>query len=167
MSLSFWIFAGFVFAFGFVVLFGAPYVPSHRKEVRRSFKDLYPLSKKDVLVDLGSGDGVVLAEAARRGAKAYGYELNPLLVLLSRLRLKKRAIVTLGNMWNVKLPQETTIVYIFMVTRDSHKAVRYFQAEAARLNRPLMVMTYGAGMKGLTETAKLRGHSLYKIAPRI
>jgi hypothetical protein len=148
------------------VLFGAPYVPSHRREVRRSFERLYPLNSKDVLVDLGSGDGVVLAEAVRRGARAYGYELNPLLVWLSRFRLGKRATVTLGNMWKVQLPAETTLVYIFMVTRDSPKAVRYFKAEVTRLNKPLTVMTYGEGLRDLTAKASLRGHTLYEIKPR-
>jgi len=162
----FWVFVVIVFTFGFVVLFGAPYVPSLRREVRRAFKDLYPLSSKDVLVDLGSGDGVVLLEAARRGARAYGYELNPLLVLLSKLRVGKRATVVLGNMWNAKLPDDTTIVYMFSVSRDSEKSVRFLQAEATRLNKPLTVMMLGSGLKGLPVQASYRGHTLYEIAPR-
>lgn len=161
----FWVFVLVVFAFGFVVLFGAPYVPSLRREVRRAFKELYPLTDKDMLVDLGSGDGVVLLEAARRGAKAYGYELNPLLVLVSRLRVGKRATVVLGNMWKTKLPDDTTIVYIFSVTRDSKKAVRYLKAEATRLNKPLTVMTFGPTLSGLPSAASLRSHTLYEIAP--
>lgn len=163
----FWIFASIVFVFGFVVFFGAPYVPSLRKEVRQSFKQLYPLGKHDVLVDLGSGDGIVLAEAARCGAKAYGYELNPLLVGWSRLRLRDKAVISLANMWNVLLPADTTIVYMFIVTRDSRKAVRYLQAEATRLNRPLTVMTFGEGLRGLTEVAAFRGHTLYEVKPTV
>lgn len=161
-----WVSVVVVFAFGFVVLFGAPYVPSLRREVRRAFKDLYPLSSKDVLVDLGSGDGVVLLEAARCGARAYGYELNPLLFLLSKLRVGRRATVTLGNMWNAKLPDETTIVYMFSVSRDSKKSVRYLQSEAARLNKSFKVMMLGAGLKGLPVNKSYRGHTLYEITPR-
>lgn len=162
----FWVSVVIVFTFGFVVLFGAPYVPSLRHEVRRAFKDLYPLSSKDVLVDLGSGDGVVLLEAARRGAKAYGYELNPILVLVSKLRLGRRAKVTLGNMWNAKLPSDTTIVYMFSVTRDSEKSVRFLQSEATRLNKSFKVMMLGAGLEGLSVQASYRGHTLYEITPR-
>jgi hypothetical protein len=55
--------------FGLVVFIGAPYVPSQRKYVRRAFEHL-GLGAKDVLVDIGSGDGVVLRIAASYGAKA-------------------------------------------------------------------------------------------------
>lgn len=37
----------------------------------------------ETLVDLGSGDGQVVIEAARRGIKAVGYELNPVYKILS------------------------------------------------------------------------------------
>jgi len=36
------------------------------------------------LVDVGSGDGRIVLEAARRGYKAHGVELNPWLVLYSK-----------------------------------------------------------------------------------
>lgn len=160
-----WLFALPVFLFGFVVLFGAPYVPSLRREVRRAFEELYPLGGNDTLVDLGSGDGVVLLEAARCGAKAYGYEINPILVLVSRLRLGKRATVIMGSMWHAKLPDDTTIVYMFSVSRDSEKSVRYLKAEATRLGKPLAVMMLGAGLKGLPVRANYRGHTLYEVVP--
>ena len=35
-----------VLIIGMGVFFGAPYVPSHRKDVRRLFEELYPLSLK-------------------------------------------------------------------------------------------------------------------------
>jgi len=108
---------------------------------------------------------MLLWEAARRGAKAYGYELNPLLVLVSKLRVGKRATVRLVNMWNTKLPDDTTIVYMFSVTRDSKKSIRYLQAEATRLGRPFSVMMLGAGLKGLPVRASYRGHTLYEIEP--
>jgi hypothetical protein len=163
----FWIFFGIVLAFGFVVAFGAPYVPSHVREVRRSFKELYPLGNDDTVVDLGSGDGLVLKEAGRRGAATYGFELNPLLVFVSRLRLlgNTRAHVALANMWHAPLPKNVTLVYVFTVSRDSAKLTRRLQSEADRLGRSFHVMTYGEGLRGHEPKAKLRGHTLYTLTP--
>lgn len=52
--------------------------------------ELANVGKEDTVVDLGSGDGVVLIEAARRGAIAKGWEINPFLVIWTKIvaRLK-------------------------------------------------------------------------------
>ena len=163
----FWILFVVVVMFGFVVAFGAPYVPSHTKEVRSAFEELYALGAHDTLVDLGSGDGVVLKEAMRHGATVYGYELNPLLVVITRLRLlgHANARVVLADMWRTPLPDETTLVYVFSVTRDSAKLARRLQSEADRLGRPFHVLTYGAQLKDVVPKAVRRGHTLYEVTP--
>ena len=57
-----------VLIFLLTALFGAPYVPTQKKQIESAFTKLRPFKKNDVLVDLGSGDGVVLDEAIRAGA---------------------------------------------------------------------------------------------------
>lgn len=163
--IAFWLFAGLVLLFGFVVAFGAPYVPSLKKEVRNAFTTLYTVGPKDSVVDLGSGDGKVLAEAARLGARGYGYELNPVLVLISRLRLRRSATIRLTDMWKVELPKSTTLVYVFSVSRDSRKLGRFIQMQATRQNRMIRVMTFGTGLVGFEPVATLNAHSLYEIKP--
>jgi len=160
-----WILTAVALLFGFVVAFGAPYVPSLKKEVRNAFTKLYPVSQKDVVADLGSGDGSVLREAARHGAKVYGIELNPLLVLISNLRLRGHGRVRLGNMWAAALPDDVTLVYVFSVTRDGPRLLRTLEREATRLKRPLNVMTFGEGLRGRKPVRTLNGHSLYEINP--
>jgi hypothetical protein len=160
-----WLFAAVVFVFGFVVAFGAPYLPSLRQEVRTAFTKLYRVTKDDVVVDLGSGDGVVLLEAARHGARGYGYELNPVLVFISKLRVRRMATVELANMWTVKLPDDTTLVYCFSVTRDSRRLGKMLQSEANRLKRMVRVMTFGTGLKDFSPVGQLNAHSLYEIHP--
>jgi hypothetical protein len=155
----------FIATFGFVVAFGAPYVPSLHKEVRSAFKDLYAVTSKDVIVDLGSGDGQVLLEATKRGATGYGYELNPLLVMISKLRLGKKASISLHDMWQVRLPETTTLVYLFIVTRDSKRMSRYLQTQVNERGRMLRVMTFGSGLKGFEPVKILKAHSLYEIWP--
>src|SRR5207245_1789860 len=46
--------------------------------------DLANVTPDDVVVDLGSGDGVIVIGAAKRGSRAHGIEYNPDLVDLSR-----------------------------------------------------------------------------------
>ena len=80
-----WVVIGVALLFLVVVLRDAPYLPSHRRDLELAFTELYPIGPEDVLVDIGSGDGVVLRLAASHDAKAIGYEINPILVLVSRL----------------------------------------------------------------------------------
>jgi SAM-dependent methyltransferase len=156
-----------VLTFGLVVFRGAPYVPSHRSEVTRAFRELYPISSKDVLLDVGSGDGVILREAAKRGARAIGYEINPILVMISRLLAKgnKQISTTFADFWLKDFPNDTTIVYAFAVSRDIEKLRRKMQNEADRLRRPLHLMVYGASLVEYPVTKKLRGHHLYLFVP--
>jgi hypothetical protein len=116
MSIALIIIAVVFLSFSFVVVRGAPYVPSHRRQLRFAFDELYPLSSDDYVVDLGSGDGVVLLEAARRGAGGAGYELNPFLVLISRWRCRKFSNIHFHTMDYTrvkKLPEAATVVYAF------------------------------------------------------
>jgi SAM-dependent methyltransferase len=53
-----------------------PYEPTP-PEVVRTMLDLAEVSPGDVVYDLGCGDGRILAEAARRGARAVGVDLDP------------------------------------------------------------------------------------------
>lgn len=165
-----WIFWGFiilVFTFGFVVFRGAPYVPSHRKHVRRALKELYAIGKQDVLVDIGSGDGIILRIASEFGAQARGYELNPLLVFISRFlsRRDRKVKVFLRDFWLTDLPKDTTVVYAFAVTRDIGKMANKLQTETNRLGRPLYFISYGSWIEGRAKLKELGAHHLYRFDP--
>lgn len=163
-----WLVVATVLLFGFVVFRGAPYVPSKKTDLKKAFDELYDLGEKDLLVDIGSGDGVVLREAARRGARAVGYELNPLLVLISRLLSRDARIeVRLADFWNVTLPRETTVVYTFGESRDIVKMAAKVQAEATRLKRPLFFISYAFEVKTLHPVAKSDTHFLYRFTPDV
>ncbi len=51
--------------------------------------DMAKLTKDDFLVDLGSGDGITVITAAKRGARAMGVEFNPDMVALARQRAEE------------------------------------------------------------------------------
>lgn len=163
----FWLVTAVVLLFGFVVFWGAPYVPSKKRDVAKALDDLYPIGKKDLLVDIGSGDGVVLRMAATRGARAVGYELNPTLVVISRMlsRRQPRVTTVLADFWRVSLPDATTVVYTFGESRDIKKMAAKVEREATRLQKPLAFISYGFAVPGLTPAKKTGAHFLYHIAP--
>ncbi len=116
------IFAIVFTAFTFVVFFGAPFLPTLTKHVDDAL-DLLGLQPGDTLLELGSGDGRLLRAAAKRGIKSVGYELNPLLVMWSRLRnwrYRDLATVKLGNYWQLEWP-EVDGIYAFILKRYMKK----------------------------------------------
>lgn len=167
MEVLFWSVFALALLFGLVVFRGAPYVPSKKRDLKVAFDELYPLSAKDTLVDIGSGDGIVLREAARRGAKGVGYELNPLLVGISRWLSRKqpRVRVTLADFWRVRLPQDTTVVYTFGESRDIKKMAAKVAEEATRLDKRLFFISYGFRIDGLRPDASIGAHHLYSFEP--
>src|SRR5207344_823734 len=51
----------------------------------------------DRLVDLGSGDGRIVIEAAKRGAKGLGVDIDPRLVNLARANAKRAGVESLAT----------------------------------------------------------------------
>jgi len=149
--------------FGVVVFVGAPYVPSLKKDVTTAFDGLYPLSENDVVLDVGSGDGKVLRAAAQRGAHAVGYEINPFLVVISLLLGigNSRVSTRLQNMWTATFPEDTTLVYVFAVSRDTARISKKIQREADRIGKNIYVMSYGAEIPGATLQRTVGAHHLY------
>lgn len=82
--------------------------------------------------DLGSGDGRVLIALAKRGAVAHGYEVNPILVLRSRINIERagvssRAFVHWQSFWRADLSRYqlvTTYQVGFIMGRLESKVMR-------------------------------------------
>ena len=75
-------------AFLLTIFFGAPYAPTYKSDLFKLFETIN-LSKEDVLVNIGSGDGVVLKVVNNFNAKTIGFEINPFLVIISKIKLRK------------------------------------------------------------------------------
>jgi len=149
------------------VFLGAPYVPTKKSDLKLAFEKLYKIKSSDLLVDIGSGGGVVLREASRRGAKALGYEINPFLFLVSYFlsRNNKKIKVKLANYWKTKLPEEVTVIYVFSVDRDMEKIKTWVQNESNRLNKQLNLISLGFDIKSLKEAKQLGVYYLYVFNP--
>lgn len=165
MEWALWLVLGVILVFGLVVARGAPYVPSHHRYARKSLAELYKLSSKDTLVDLGSGDGIILRIAAEKGARAIGYELNPILVGITKLLSWGNANVSVrtADFWLIDIPTETTIVYAFAVSRDAKKLEQKMQEWANSNGSELLLMTYGAKLKARQPIGALDAHTLYRF----
>lgn len=155
--------------FGLIVFRGAPYVPTLRSPLDAAMDDLAKIGPGDVVVDLGSGDGVVLAAAARRGARAVGYELNPILAGISWLRLRQFggfATVRVADIWSLpRLPQGTTLLYVFVVGRDMPKLVKCLDRWTAISGQPLRIVSFGFELPGLQQQREKGAMHLYEWQP--
>ncbi len=121
--------------------FGAPFQPSSDKALSIMLKlsDLEnPKNKKKKfkIADLGSGDGKIVigfAQIAPEGSEVHGFEINPLLVWISRLRIKamgleKKAFIHRKNYWKQDF-SEFNIINSFQINYAMPGLEKKFQKE--------------------------------------
>jgi hypothetical protein len=155
--------------FGLITFIGAPYVPTHKRQITKVLDETKLITADDLVVDLGSGDGVLLRAVAKRGGRALGFELNPILWALSVLlsgRYAGRVQVRCRNFWTAKLPSETTIVYVFLDSRFIPRLRRKLERHVARTGRPIRLLSYGFEVPGAQPDAEIGGMLLYTIHPK-
>jgi SAM-dependent methyltransferase len=68
-----------------------PFVPSPQSVVDKMI-ELAGVKKGDIVYDLGSGDGRIVIAAAKKGARAVGFEIDPDLVVESRANIQKAGV---------------------------------------------------------------------------
>ncbi len=105
------------------ILFGFPFfVPSPAEKVKTMLKLANP-KPGEIFYDIGSGDGKILIEAVKQyDIKAIGVEINPLLVWLSRRKIKKLGLenkihIIKGNFFKKDFSNaDIIIIYLWQVT---------------------------------------------------
>lgn len=105
--------------------FKLPYLPATQKQIENVFKCINYIVSKDLvlanqnkplrLIDLGSGDGRIVFEAANRGFKATGVEINTMLYLYSLFksfssRSEFKPKFKRANLWKTSLSDYDIIV---------------------------------------------------------
>jgi ribosomal protein L11 methylase PrmA len=151
------------FLFGFVVAFGAPYLPTLNKQTVRAL-DMLDLRPGQTLLELGCGDGRVARAAAERGITVVGYELNPILVLIAKLNtLKYRKLVTikLANFWQVTWPP-TDAIFVFLLDKYMGKLDKKIVQQVAAQGKPLKLLSYTFQVPGRKAITKKGGLFLYE-----
>lgn len=142
-------------------VFGAPYLPTLKKEGEAAL-DLLNLEKGQTILDLGSGDGTFLLQAAQKGFRGIGWEISPILVIFSKLRLwryRKTTRIYWRNMWQTKLPKVDAI-YIFGIGRYMAKFERKLKAE---LSRPTKVITFAFKLPNTKPHKTKKGVYMYEL----
>ncbi|WP_103076978.1 methyltransferase domain-containing protein [Petrotoga mexicana] len=97
---------------------GAIFDPSRKRDVEKMV-NMAEIKGDEISVDLGSGDGRVVIAFAEKGAQAHGFEINPFLVLISRINirragLKGKAFIHWKNFWKADL-SKFDIITVFQV----------------------------------------------------
>jgi SAM-dependent methyltransferase len=96
----------------------APFVPSTKRATHTMVR-MAGIKKGMNVYDLGSGDGRVLFEAAKIGANAIGYELNPILVLITAFRMifsphRTSIHIHWKSLWNADI-HSADVVFIYLI----------------------------------------------------
>ena len=94
------------------------WVPTPQPTVDKML-ELAHVTAADYLVDLGSGDGITVITAAKRGATAVGIEFNPEMVTLARVRAKEagvsdKATFMEGDLFEADL-SKATVITLFLL----------------------------------------------------
>lgn len=111
-------FAIFFFYLCLAFMTGAPFVPSTPKTAEKMI-ELAQLKPGKRVYDLGSGEGRLLFLAARKGALATGFEINPFLVILTKLKVlvsrhRRQISVHWRNFWHADLSR-ADVVFIYLL----------------------------------------------------
>lgn len=141
---------------------GAPFAKSNKKEIR-TMLDLAGINKNDLVIDLGSGDGTILLECARKGAKAVGIEINPFLVWYSRLRVKLSGLdgkvdIRFSDFRNFSL-RDADIVFLYLLPKTVRNLAEKFKRE---LKAGARVVSKGIPLRGWKHKKEKNKIFLYK-----
>ncbi|MEK9195815.1 MAG: hypothetical protein AAB914_00435 [Patescibacteria group bacterium] len=142
-----------------IVLVGAPYVPSKRLHIEAGL-DLLSLRKGQTLVELGSGDGRVIRQAAKRGINCVGYELNPILYLISLVycyKYRKNIQIKLRNYWLADL-SDADGVFVFLAGSYMKK----LDKKMLGLKKPVKLVSVGFMVPGKKPVMTKSAVHLYK-----
>ncbi len=109
----------------------APYVPTKRIRIKKILEEI-KLKRNDVFYELGSGDGRVVLEAAKLGAKSIGIEQSLLRVWYSRFfawkyGLKKATFIH-GDIFKMKY-SPARVVFIFLLPQGINKLEQKLRSE--------------------------------------
>ena len=121
--------------------------------------ELAQVTSDDVVYDLGSGDGrIVIAAAAKYGARGVGIEIDPALVELSEQKAREAEVsdhvrFVLADFWHADIHEATVItLYLFEQTNAKLKPILIKQ-----LDPDVRILTYRYKIPGWTPKKKTEG----------
>ena len=143
-------------------IIGAGFQPTDRERVRKML-EIAEVNSNDVVYDLGSGDGRIVINAAKRyNAQAIGMEADPLRVFWSRITimlsgLSNRAKIVWGNFFNQDI-SNATVVTLFLSDTANQKLKSKFQRE---LKPGTRIVSYVWIFKGWKPVREDKSNEIY------
>ncbi len=143
---------------------GPPYLPTP-KSVIKEMLDLTKVGGKDLIIDLGSGDGVILIEAAMRGASSIGYEINPFLVLVTKIKALTKGLTNKVSVHTQPYQRanlkSATVVYCYNMPKFIPTIEKKLRKEASK---NVKIVSYKFPIPGFTLIKKTpSGIFLYNL----
>ena len=147
------------------------YVPTPQKVVDRML-EVAKVTSGDVVYDLGCGDGRIVVTAAKAGATAIGFDIDPKRVEEARAHVKSAAVeskasIRWANVFSVNL-QPATVVMLYLLPALNVRLIPQLE----KLRPGSRIVSHDFDMKGVTPDAELtvtapefvnsEGYSAYK-----
>lgn len=148
----------------YVMVVGAPFVPTQMTQVERMLKEA-KLKPGKKIYDLGSGDGRLVHKAAKLyGADAVGYEYSPFVWLWSQaLRpfFRSKAKLKYGNFWRKDISDADVIVCYLL----PHSMKRMKRDIVPKLKPGALIISHAFSIPDLKTHKELPRNKDQKLGP--
>lgn len=126
--------------------------------------DLAEVTDKDTVYDLGSGDGRIVIAAAKRGAKAVGYEVRPELLAQGRESIVKEGVkdhaeIREGDLFEADL-SPASVVTLYLLPSLNLKLMPKLQKELKPGSR-IVSHAFDMGTWKPDATREVEGRTIY------
>lgn len=143
----------------------SPWSPWWRtnKKVAHAIIKLAEITSKDILLDLGCGDGTVLIEAASlRNAHGVGIEIDPLRVWIAKFRVQIKGLSSMvdikrANFFEMNI-SEADVVIVYLIPKTLKRLENKFFKELSPGSR---VVSYIYQIDFLPEIASDKKNQIY------
>ncbi|MCL5258048.1 MAG: class I SAM-dependent methyltransferase [Patescibacteria group bacterium] len=139
-------------------------MPTQQKDLEKIL-DYFGDGGGKKFIDLGSGDGRAVIEFAKNNFESYGIEINPFLVILSKIKIKKLKIknakIFWGSFWKMNL-NKFDVVYFFHYQGSNKSLELKLQQD---LKNDAVIISYAFPLKTFELVKKVNSAFLYKKIP--
>ncbi len=146
----------------YAIMFGAPFVPSSKHRIQ-TMKQLADLKLSDTLLDVGSGDGRVLRAVAGSVLEARGIEINPILVLWSKIMNKiygcHNIHIIQKDFWKQSI-SDVDVLFVYCIDSKMDRLEEKVMKEMPKGSR---IVSNGFTMPTMNSSKQRDGVSLYVL----
>lgn len=154
------------------MLTGVLLVPlvSTQSNIRTEIYQLMKIKEKDILIDLGSGNGMFLIEAYEKyGIKGIGYEISPVGIFISRilktikLGFKNNLVIVPNNFLNLTPLPKADKIYCYLNPKAMKSIEKKLKTE--EIENETEIYSYKYEYKNIKKEDKYKlsdGNYLYK-----